>query len=156
MPIQITKSNKRVVIFDIDGCCIDSEERLPHLLAGDREMYNELHPTDKSMPAGVAVYSALLHSHDYECLFITGRQEDAREFTEQQLIELFGPLVMATQLLMRPVGDRTHDVELKPRLLKKAGFAPEDVLLVFEDRDSTVAMWRSLGVTVYQTQPGDF
>ena len=158
MNIQITEHNKDVVVFDIDGCIVNSDERLPHFLNGDRETYDKLHPTDKSMPAGHAVYQTLMSSMPHvHFLFVTGRRETCRNYTEAQLIQMFGPCVTASQLLMRPVGcDAEHDTTLKPRLIEEAGYSLDRILLVIEDRDSTVAMWRERGITCWQTQSGPF
>ena len=57
---------------------------------------------------------------------------------------------------MRPHGDHQPDVELKRGWLtdaRAAGRAPD---LVFDDRDSVVAMWRAEGVPCFQVAPGDF
>lgn len=154
MTIQLSEINKRVVVFDIDGCLIDSFDRLPHLLQGDRQTYDALHPTDRTIPAGVVVYQALLKDPYLDCVFITSRSECARAYTEQQLMLALGASVMASPMLMRPVGENsTPDTELKPRLLAEAGYTPDDVLLVVEDSASMTAHWRSLGVTVWQTLP---
>jgi hypothetical protein len=143
-----------VVVLDIDGCLVDSFDRLPHLLAGDRAKYDELHPTDRSIPAGVVVYSALLKDPHLECVFITSRSESGREYTERQLMLALGVNVRASRLLMRPSDeDSTPDTELKPRLLAEAGFSPGDVLLVVEDSATMNAHWRSLGITCWQTLP---
>lgn len=157
MPVQIGANHKQIVIFDIDGCVIDSEERLPHLLAGDRKTYHALHHTDKLMHAGHVVYRALLKDPELLCLFVTGRCETGRDFTLRQLQAIFGAEAFhPTQLLMRPEGCVDHDRVLKPALIQARGHRIEDILLVFEDRNDNVAEWRELGVTCYQTQVGDF
>lgn len=154
MSIQLSELTKRVIVFDIDGCLIDSFDRLPHLLQGDRAKYDELHPTDRTIPAGVVVYSALLKDPHLECVFITSRSECSRAYTEQQLMLSLGAPVMASRLLMRPLGeDHTPDTELKPRLLAEAGYTPDQVLLVIEDSATMNAHWRSLGITCWQTLP---
>lgn len=154
MSIQVTQHSKNVVIFDIDGCLVDSFDRLPHLIEGDRAKYDELHPTDRTIPAGAVVYGLLLTHPHLDCVFITSRRECAREYTEKQLMAALGPGVMSCKLLMRPMGqDDVPDVELKPRLLLDAGYALEDVLLVVEDGAKMNAHWRSLGITCWQTLP---
>jgi hypothetical protein len=154
MSIQLSELNKRVVVFDIDGCLIDSFDRLPHLLQGDRAKYDELHPTDRTIPAGVVVYQALLKDPHMTCVFITSRSENGRDYTEKQLALSLGSAAYDVPLLMRPVEeDWIPDTELKPRLLKEAGYTPDDVLLVIEDSATMNAHWRSLGITCWQTLP---
>jgi len=162
MNIQITPNKKNLIVLDIDGCVIDSEDRLPHFLNGDRKTYDELYHTDKTIPAGYLVYSMFLdmirENPALICLFVTGRSELCREYTLKQLSDLFGSsTVDKSMLLMRPLGaEKEHDTVLKPRLVEEAGYSLDQILLVVEDRDSTVAMWRERGVTCWQTQPGSF
>ena len=152
MSIQIPAHNRSVIVFDIDGCLVDSFDRLPHLLKGDRETYDKLHPTDRVIPAGAAVYRTLLMNH--HCIFITSRSACAREYTMAQLAAaLPGISLDGVVLLMRPIDCEETDVVLKPRLLVEAGYTPDEVLLVIEDSAIMNAHWRSLGITCWQTLP---
>lgn len=159
-PVQITQHTKKLIILDIDGCAIDSDERLPHLIHhNDRPAYDAAHATDKTYPAGHFMYNLLVTHDDCTVLFVTGRRECAREYTLAQLNHALGSNVEIKdwQLLMRPLGcDDVHDTVLKPRMIEDAGYKLEDILLVIEDRDSTVAMWRERGITCWQTQLGSF
>lgn len=61
------------------------------------------------------------------------------------------------QLKMRPVGDYTPDDQLKESWLK--AMSPEDrarLVMVFDDRQCVVDMWRRNGVVCAQVAPGDF
>jgi phosphoglycolate phosphatase-like HAD superfamily hydrolase len=154
MSIQLTEISKRVVVFDIDGCLVESNHRLDHLLQGDRATYDALHPQDTTIPAGVVVYSALLKDPHLECVFVTSRNESCRDYTERQLMHALGPCVTASKLLMRANRDEwIPDVELKPRLLAEAGYTLDQVLLVVEDSAAMNAYWRSHGITCWQTKP---
>lgn len=160
MPIKLIDSPANVVIFDIDGCCIESDHRLPHLIAGDRATYDSLHLEDSEITAVARVYRMLLGAPDLLCLFVTSRRECAREYTSNQLRALFGDKFLPENLLMRPIeeemGTDTPDAILKPRLVAERGYQPSDILFVIEDRNSMVARWRELGVVVMQPRPGDF
>ena len=143
--ISISGSAK-VLVFDIDGCVFDSDHRLHHLL--------EAHVDDIPIPQGVAVYKAIVYAtHKAVPIFVTGRSERARAYTVKQLRATFD---FDFFLLMRPNGDTTHDMLLKPKLLKDACVLPENIFMVFEDRASMVKEWRRLGVVCYQTAKGDF
>jgi hypothetical protein len=151
--------DRPVIVADIDGCCVFSEDRLPFLLGGDVDAWNKNHHLDRPIEQGVAIYRKFLEDDDYRFFFVTGRPERAREVTLHQLHKWISPRIQGTQLLMRPdhvTGDDLHDTELKPLLLKQRGISPEDIFVVFEDRNSVVSMWRSLGVVCYQTAFGDF
>jgi len=152
MSIHITEHGRDLVILDIDGCLLDSDSRLPHLLAGDRETYDSLHPTDRTWPAGHAVYRMFQRHPDVTVLFVTARQENARHYTMEQLNRALGSSspVMPWQLLMRPTGCSDPDIILKPRLIEEAGWSLERILVVVEDSDATVAMWRSKGIECWQ------
>lgn len=164
MPIQITQHQKNLIILDIDGCVVDSEARLPLLfvdgvVSPDRKVYDDAHPTDKTIPAGQHVYKLLNAFSECTVLFVTGRSEVTREYTMAQLNHALGehPAVEERHLLMRPLGcENEHDTVLKPRLIEEAGYSLDQILLVIEDRDSTVAMWRERGITCWQSQPGAF
>ena len=57
---------------------------------------------------------------------------------------------------MRKDGDQRADHIVKREILdhiRKAGFEP---VLVFDDRQSVVDMWRDQGIRVAQTAPGKF
>ena len=57
---------------------------------------------------------------------------------------------------MRKDGDQRADHIVKREILaqiRNAGFEP---VLVFDDRQSVVDMWRDQGIRVAQTAPGDF
>lgn len=61
------------------------------------------------------------------------------------------------QLKMRPAGDYTPDDQLKESWLK--AMSPEDrarLVMVFDDRQRVVDMWRRNGVVCAQVAPGDF
>lgn len=53
----------------------------------------------------------------------------------------------------RPEGDRTPDHELKKQWLEECSQKPD---LIFDDRDSVVAMWRENGIACFQVAPGGF
>ena len=165
MPVQITKHEKNLIILDIDGCVIDSDGRLHHLIeSNDRAAYDAAHPTDFTIPAGAFVYKMFQDMHanspTHTVLFVTGRRECAREYTLAQLNAAIGAdhPVESYQLLMRPLdaGFEVHDIILKPKAIEDAGYSLDRILLVVEDRNTTVSMWRERGITCWQSQIGDF
>lgn len=161
MNIQITKHRKNLIVLDLDGCVIDSDGRLPHFLNGDRATYDSLYHTDKTIPCGHIVYSLFLDmmfdNPQMKCIFVTGRSERTREYTTAQLEDIFGFKIDPAILIMRPLGcEEEHDTTLKPRLIEEAGYSLDQILLVIEDRDSTVAMWRERGISCWQPRPGPF
>lgn len=144
---------KTLVVFDIDGCVIDCEARVEKYASGDYEAYHAAHPTDVPYPEGVAIYQMFLFNTSLTCLFVTSRNEDAREYTLEQLTQTLGYPKERINLLMRPVDTPSSvvpDPIMKPRMIEEAGYSLDQIFLVIEDLDSTVAMWRSRGIACYQ------
>ncbi len=90
----------------------------------------------------------------------SGRMDTVREQTliwlDQHVINCDG-LNVGTMLKMRPAGDYTPDDQLKESWLQ--AMSPEDrarLVMVFDDRQRVVDMWRRNGVVCAQVAPGDF
>lgn len=151
-------TTKNVIVADIDACCIDITERLPHYLNGDEDTFHDNFHLDSPIPQGTAIYKKFLHDPDYRFVFVTGRPERARDYTLTQLRSFIDPFILSSQLLMRPedptdlLSDpKLPDSDLKPLLLLNAGIAMADIFIVFDDRQSVVDNFRQLGIVVYQT-----
>jgi hypothetical protein len=144
-----------LVLCDIDGCCIDPEERVRNLLHGDYEGYVAGHSNDKPIVAGWLVYGLLISHPDVQVVFCTARQEDQRAITEGQLSQHFGEADF--WLWMNPSEvylNNGSDAKIKLGLLEAHGYKPEDVVLAFDDRPSIVEAYRKVGITTYQTAVG--
>jgi hypothetical protein len=90
---------------------------------------------------------------DNRIIICTGRNETEEWITEKQLLACGIPY---HALLMRPNDDYDPDDILKQRMLqelRKEGYNPQ---MVFDDRNSVVAMWRANGLTCLQCADGDF
>lgn len=86
----------------------------------------------------------------------SGRMNTVLAETRQWLLKHVG-LTNANELRMRPAGDFTPDDQLKESWL--LAMNPEDrarLVMVFDDRDRVVAMWRKHGIVCAQVAPGDF
>ncbi len=87
-------------------------------------------------------------------VIVSGRDEGrGRDSTEQWLKKHQVP---HTSLLMRPAGDTRPDNIVKKEIYEQHIKDKYNVILVFDDRDSVVTMWRSLGLTCFQVAPGNF
>ena len=154
---------KNVVVFDIDGCLVSNEHRL-HLIKDKKwAEYFAAWEGDKPIAQGIVICRAFLRSKHYRVIFITSRSERSRETTLIQLQRFVDKKIKSTQLFMRPNGvyDSARvapsnakgivpDTELKLQLLKSAGYTPEDVFFLYEDKTATVETWRAQGVVVLQ------
>jgi phosphoglycolate phosphatase-like HAD superfamily hydrolase len=152
---------RNLVVFDIDGVLMDSEHRLPHMLAGDFPKYFKMWQYDTPLPPGIAVCKMFIANPEYRVIFCTGRSDTLvhRIGTLTQLQNNISPKIRDSQLLMREypeVGPHLHDTVKKPLMIEQAGYSLDNIFMVFEDRNSIVDMWRERGITVYHTQDGDF
>lgn len=154
---------QNVIVMDIDGCCIDSEARLPLLIDGQWDAWSNAWQSDKPIRQGVEVYSSFMKNLDYRPIFITSRAYTERERTMDTLNQVFGnQLMKRVPLLMRnntfTEGPTLHvpEEDIKPFLLEEAGYSIAEVFMAFDDRDCVVRGWRKRGVVCYQTNYGDF
>lgn len=145
----------KLVVADIDGCCISVQKRLKYWLACDIKTFAELWHTDEPIPQGIAVYQKFLEDSDYKVLFVTARWEQWRSHTLRTLRYHVWPDIQNEQLLMRPdnmppeLGDMPGD--FKPALLEAHGYNVSDVFIAFDDSKSVIDGWRKRGIVAYQT-----
>jgi predicted kinase len=97
----------------------------------------------------------------WDPIFMSGRTDGCRDDTEVWLLKhVFGSEMMTPRLyaplLMRAAGDTRPDSVVKLELFNAYVRNQYNVRLVLDDRDSVVAMWRSLGLTCLQVAPGAF
>lgn len=132
-------------IVDIDGT-VALHDRSPYdysLVSTDRPNYPVIDVVQELASAG------------HEILFTSGRPESCREDTEKWL-KTFVMQQAPYTLIMRATGDTRADWIVKYELFDKHIRPHYDVLGVFDDRDQVVSMWRSIGLTCFQVDYGDF
>jgi len=142
------------IIFDMDGTLMNIEHRR-HFVSGEKKDWQAFKDaTIKDTPFDNIVSLAVMLQMDGNRIIIcTGRNETEEWITEKQL-EASG--IKYDALLMRPNDDYDPDDVLKQRMLnelRKVGYNPQ---MVFDDRNSVVAMWRANGLTCLQCADGDF
>lgn len=143
-----------VIVFDIDGTMANIDHRR-HFVA--------------TKPKNWAAFEAIMHldtpNHDIiklarmfvkngdTVLVASGRGEQKRDVTEAWLEQHGAPY---TKLYMRKAKDNRPDYIVKEEILDQMiadGFNP---VLVFDDRQQVVDMWRRRGIRCLQVAPGDF
>jgi phosphoglycolate phosphatase-like HAD superfamily hydrolase len=148
----------QAIVFDIDGTLADIKHRLHFVTDGDADwesFFKEI-PNDKPNEELVDLARHLMMSNYKEVLFATGRPERTREDTVAWLIKNGIDTDFGKSLFMRKDGDRRDDHIIKSEILlamKNEGYDP---VLVFDDRQSVVDMWREHGIRVAQVAPGNF
>lgn len=134
-----------VVISDIDGTLAVRVNRGPF----------EWHRLLDDQPNGSAIEVLhALHARGHEIIFISGRTEDLRTQTNLWLSRNVG---LPGKLLMRRVNDNRRDDAVKAEIFMGLNLAREEVLLVLDDRDRVVKMWREkFGLRCFQVAEGNF
>lgn len=132
-----------VIICDLDGTLA---------LFGDRNPYDR--PFENDEPNTQVVNLVRLMAAYARIVITSGRKEKYRTVTQQWLKVHDIPYHL---LLMRP-NDR---LDVKDSLLKRGWYESTlskmyNVLLVLDDRDQVVDMWRGLGLTCLQVDYGGF
>jgi len=146
---------KHIVVVDIDGTIAKVGDRLKYLQQEKKDWDSFYEHCDEDEPiTDIIDVVQALYWDDYKIVFCTGRRESVR-FKTMVWIQK-NCTILKFDLLMRPDGDFRHDTMVKPELLATAGYTPDNVLCIFEDRDSMVAKWRELGYRCLQVDRGDF
>lgn len=134
-----------LVLVDIDGTLALRNGRNPF-------DWERVHTDQPNMPVVNCVRA--LSNQGYEIVFVTGREELLRESTMGWIQEHLG---INGRLLMRVTGDYRPDVVVKSEFIEQEAINPKDVLLVFDDRESVVKMWREkFGLVCFQVAEGNF
>lgn len=146
-------STPNCFVFDIDGTLADNSHRARHLkkVTKDWDAYHAEVMADRVIPHMRQLVWALC---DSLLVFCSGRHESLRRQTTDWFLR--EGLVVPRNLYMRKDGDHRPDHVVKRELLAEMradGFEP---IMVFDDRNSVVKMWREAGVPCAQVADGDF
>lgn len=153
-----------LLVLDIDGTLSNCTHRQHHALGGDWDGFHSLMHLDGVHQHVLDVVWGLQQTKapDITTILLTGRPEQYRSET---LTWLADKAVMFegdefSELIMRPKEDYRRDVDLKLQLLTEwmanLGYESKSEVLILEDREAVVAMWRDNGFTCFQTAQGAF
>jgi len=147
-----------VVIFDLDGTLTKTEHR-HHLIpppntANSDKSWDAFSLAAKHDPpqSQVVLLARMLYTFSSYFMIFSGRGEIARADTVKWLVDND---LYYDELVMRTIGDATLDDQLKWKWYNDRGLAGRDVI-VFEDRQRVVDMWRRNGIRCFQVANGDF
>lgn len=134
-------------VFDVDGTIAEK--------VTDRSSYDNTRYLEDGVHADVVAFMHRLKSEGYAIVVLTGREDrdPAREHTLEWL-RVNG--IPHDAFHMRRLGDRRQDAVVKREIFFDEVAPKFGVLACFDDRDSVVEMWRSIGLRVYQVSDGDF
>lgn len=142
-------------IWDIDGTLADCTHRQHYLRVKPKKwkQWEAGIKDDTPLHNTVFMYH-LLKNNGNRCVLATGRMEHEREATLEWLNRACD--IFPEKLYMRASGDYRDDGIVKSEMLDQMLLDGYDPVVVFDDRDRVVKMWRERGLTCYQTQYGDF
>ncbi|MDQ3695359.1 MAG: hypothetical protein M3464_17275 [Chloroflexota bacterium] len=136
---------QRAIICDIDGTLAD---------LGTRHPFDFGTVDQDAVKHATAELVRILHRAGYAIILFSGRDDSARELT---LAWLAANEIPFDSLTMRRTGDRRKDSVVKRQMYERTVQGTYDVLLVLDDRDQVVAMWRKeLNLPCFQVDYGDF
>ena len=138
------------IIVDIDGTVALRGDRSPY----DETRVSEDRPNEPVIALIQQLWAAYMYADSLKIIFMSGRTEKCRQATEDWLDENVG--VMYAGLYMREEGDFRKDWLVKQELFDTFVRDRYNVLWVFDDRNSVVSMWRSMGLTCLQVADGNF
>ena len=133
-------SKPEVFVFDLDGTLANVQDRDP--------LDASVCSADRTNPAVVAIAKALQQA-GYGIVCASGRGERYRAPTHQFLIHACN-LTEYLSLVMRHDGDTRPDALVKAELYRDEIAPRFEVLGVFDDRNTVVAVWRWLGLPCFQ------
>ncbi len=142
---------RRVFVFDLDGTLCNNEHR-QYLVKKDFKKFEDSCTLDTPVPHILELAQVLARS--YTLLFVSGRSTRVQTITENWLKQ-YG-LMDGNRLFMRIEGDNRHDAEVKSEIMDRIVAEGFEVIMIFDDRNSVVAMWRARGIPCAQVVEGDF
>lgn len=146
----------KTIIVDIDGTLLKGneplvseirEKGLEWLYGHTPEEFGKLHGHCTTVEPIVQLVRMM--NGFVDVVVCTARPDKYRGVTKDWLWDNYVPY---TKLYMRSDGDGREDWEVKRGIL--AEIDPKDVLLVIEDRESVVDMWRKEGLVCLQCAEG--
>ena len=134
----------KAIICDIDGTLADMGSRKPYDFENvDRDQVK--HATAEAV--------RVFFNAGYRIILFSGREDSSQAKTVSWLIANDIPY---HELHMRKARDFRKDAVIKKELYNTFVKDQYEVLLVLDDRDQVVHMWRELGLTCFQVDYGAF
>jgi hypothetical protein len=151
---------KNVVLFDLDGtlALIDKRREISTKENGkiNWNLFHDPKNIKYDIPNAPVVEMAQIFAESGLLIVIFSGRSDITELTTKSWLSR--NRIPFHSLTMRPHKTRNFvpDEILKKEMLNDAPFDLDDILMVVDDRQKVVDMWRGLGLTCLQVAPGDF
>ena len=147
------KAPRKAVIFDVDGTLANNQHRQSWVRNKPRnwKAYNATMSEDK--PITNIINMTHIMSRHYMVIVVTAREEDHSTTTIDWLRK---HNVYYDSIYFRGKQDYRDDTIVKSEILDKIMAEDIEPVMVFDDRNKVVDMWRQRGITCLQVAPGDF
>jgi predicted kinase len=144
-PPEVIANAKYAILCDLDGT----------LALFDGNPYDRDFSTDRVNGSVYLTLSTFKErfADNIDIIITSARKGESREVTEKWLFERG---IWYDRLIMRPINDNRKDVEIKKEIYANEIEGKYNVLFVLDDRNQVVDFWRSLGLTVFQVNYGEF
>ena len=164
-PFQVPKAQNvslpQAIICDLDGTLA---------ITGDRSPYDASRCDEVDFPNWPVIQSVKqMYNSGMKIIFMSGRDSKYREQTERFIQKYLSSLPSVDvnhnvihdgsipyELYMRSEGDQRKDSVIKKELFEAHVANKYNIFVVYDDRNSVVDLWRSLGLTCFQVGPGNF
>jgi FMN phosphatase YigB (HAD superfamily) len=152
---MLTENKHRYVIFDIDGTLANISHRQHWVMNRPRNWVAFKKGIPNDTPHLDIIWLLQVLSVNTRIMIVSGREgsEEGRMHTENWLRD-HG--ITYEELHMRPDRDYRDDSIIKREILAVLRTRHGEPIMVFDDRDRVVKMWREEGVRCLQVAPGDF
>lgn len=149
-----------MIVFDLDQVLADDTHRQHILINGDRkdpkvwERYFKQCKKDKPIHWLIDLFNVLQTRSHHQVVIFTGRSLMVEEETWRWLNRW---KIYPDWIEFRPEGDKRHDTEVKPEMLKKViEILGEEVWFIIEDRNIMIKKFRELGYNVLACNDWDY
>ena len=145
------------VIVDVDGTLSNCEHR-QHFVRSKPRNWVAFNKTifDDAVHHDIVWLVKVLHSVGCKIIICTARTSDLREVTQKWLNEKAGLKGIYDKIYMREEKDYRDDSIVKRELLDQIRADGYDPLMVLDDRDRVVKIWREAGLRCLQVADGNF
>jgi len=151
----------RAIVCDLDGTLA---------IIGDRSPYDASRCDEVDLPNWPVIQSVKqMYNAGIKIIFMSGRDSKYREPTEKFIQKYISSWPSTDinhnvlhdgkipyELYMRSEGDQRKDSVIKKELFEAHVANKYNIFVVYDDRNSVVDLWRSLGLTCFQVGPGNF
>lgn len=141
-------------IFDVDGTLANPVHR-KHFIENKPKRWDlwNLNIDKDTVNQEIADFVEVARAKGIFVIIATGREEKYRVITRNWL---YDHNIFFDSLMLRKNGDYRSDDIIKKEMLDRISAAGINPVLVFDDRDRVVKMWRENGIRCFQVAEGDF